>query len=110
MIAKMNKGISNLLTELKSGLSMTYGERLKGVCLYGSYARGEEDKESDLDILVVLGDFEGYVQEIDRTGQLVSDLSLKHGIRVSRVFLREREWLHGDTPFLANVRDEAIPV
>jgi len=30
-----------------------YMEELSGVCLYGSYARGEEDEESDIDVLVI---------------------------------------------------------
>jgi hypothetical protein len=58
---------------------------------------------------VVLKDFKRYAQEVDRTGGLASDLSLKHGVTISTVFMREREWLHGDTSFVLNVRDEALP-
>jgi predicted nucleotidyltransferase len=97
------------LRQLRAGLERIYGEQLTGVYLFGSYARGEADRESDCDVLVVLKDFERYAQEVDRTGELAADLSLKHGVTISTVFMREREWLHGDTPFLANVRDEAIP-
>jgi uncharacterized protein len=107
---EMEAQIKTLLTEIKSSLEATYGDRLKGVYLYGSYARGEADEESDLDILVVLRDFQRYGYEIDRTGQLVSNLSLKYGVTISRVFVKEHQWLHGDTPFLSNVRDEAVPI
>jgi predicted nucleotidyltransferase len=98
-----------LLPELKSGLQSVYGKQLNGVYLFGSYARGEEDPESDLDILVVLQAFDRYALEVDRTGALAADLSLKYGVSVSLVFMREPEWLRGDTPFLSNVRDEAVP-
>jgi len=101
--------VAQLLQELREGLERIYGPRLRGVYLYGSYARGEVDPESDVDILVVLEDFERYGQEVDRTGQLGADLSLKHGVSVSQVFIRERDWLYGETPFLANAREEAIP-
>ena len=102
------KPLDDLLTELKIELNAVYGSRLKVLYLYGSYARGEEDEESDLDILVVLEHFDHYAAEVDRTGELASDLSLKYGITVSQVFIRHAEWLHGDTPFLSNVREEAI--
>jgi predicted nucleotidyltransferase len=101
--------VHNVLGELKAGLRLVYGDRLRGIYLFGSYARGEADRESDLDILVVLDAFDRYAHEVNRTGALAADLSLKYGVTVSLVFLREREWLKGDTPFLSNVRDEAIP-
>jgi type I restriction enzyme S subunit len=101
--------IRELLLELKSGLQSVYGKQLKGVYLFGSYARREADRESDVDVLVVLQDFERYALEVDRTGALAADLSLTHGVSVSLVFMREHEWLWGDTPFLLNVREEAIP-
>ncbi len=98
-----------LLREIREGLERIYGPRLRGVYLYGSYARREADAESNLDLLVVLDDFERYGKEVERTGQLGADLSLKYGVSISQVFVRERDWLLGDTPFLANVREEAIP-
>ena len=102
------KLLDDLIAELKVGLDGVYGDRLKGLYLYGSYARGEEDDESDLDILVVLEQFNHYAAEVNRTGELASELSLKYGMTVSQVFVRESEWLNGDTPFLSNVREEAI--
>jgi predicted nucleotidyltransferase len=105
----MNDEIRRLLGEFKTGLQAIYGDRLAGVYLYGSYARGEQDDESDVDVLVVLDHFDDYCAEVDRVGELGAELSLKYGVSVSKVFVRQPDWLGGDTPFLANVREEAIP-
>jgi uncharacterized protein len=106
----MTQSVRNLLLELKKELEKIYGVRLRGVYLYGSYARGEQDDESDLDALIVLDRMDRYGAEIDRTGQLISSLSLRHGTSISRVFLSEEDWMRLDTAFLANVRAEAIAV
>jgi predicted nucleotidyltransferase len=100
---------SKLLAEFQSELKRIYGERLKGVFLFGSHARGDAGSESDVDILVVLDDWEHYAAEIDRTGAAASELSLAYGLSISRVFVRERDWLNEQTPFLSNAREEAIP-
>ncbi len=104
MILK-DEQLKELLAELKEGLKSIYGSRLKGVYLYGSYARGEQEEYSDVDLLVVLDEFflEGYGAEVTRTGYLGSDLSLKYGVTVSKVFVREADWLHKETPFLDTI-------
>ena len=104
----MSETIRALMAELKAGLGQLYRDQLKGVYLYGSYARGEQDAESDLDVLIVLRQIGQYGAEVDRTGRLTSTLSLKHGVSISRVFVSERDWLDRDTPFLENAREEAI--
>lgn len=60
------KLLDDLFTDLKIGLHGIYNS-LKSLYLYGSYARGEEDEESDLEILVVLEHFDHYAAEV--TGQ-----------------------------------------
>ena len=102
--------IRKLLKELKEGLNRLYGERLKGLYLYGSYARGDYKEGSDLDVLLVLDDFERAPIELTRTDDLVGDLSLTYEITISLMFMREKDWLTADKPLLRNMRVEGVPV
>jgi predicted nucleotidyltransferase len=101
--------MSALLAEFKAKLQAIYADRLKGVFLYGSHARGQGGPESDVDVLIVLDAWDHYAGEVDRTGAVASELSLAYGMSISQVFVRERDWLRDDTPFLANARQDAIP-
>jgi predicted nucleotidyltransferase len=106
----MEMVIEQIIQEYKTGLKQIYGGRLCGVYIYGSYVRGEQSAGSDLDILIVLNEIDQYGKEIERTSRLTSDLSLKHGITISRVILPAADWLQLDTPLLRNIRAEGLPV
>jgi len=43
-----------LLARIRSILAEAFGERLRGVVLYGSEARGQAAPDSDIDLLVLL--------------------------------------------------------
>lgn len=100
--------LTDLMTEIKSGLDRTYGERLKGVYLFGSRARGEGDPDSDVDVLVVLDEVSHYYGELERTAELVSTLSLRYDVSISRVFLPLAEWREGEGPFVLTAREDAV--
>jgi len=105
----MDQRARTVLSELKSGLVSIYGDRLKGVYLFGSHARGDAAEDSDFDVLIVLDRVDDYHAEIAATSALVSDVSLKYGTSVSRVFAPQARWREDDTMFFVNVRREAVP-
>jgi predicted nucleotidyltransferase len=103
----LDTDIRELLSRLRRGLEDLYGVRLRGVYLFGSHARDEATAESDVDVLVVLDTVTDYGEEIRRTGPLISTLSLDSGHSISRVFVSQSAWKDRDSPFLANLREEA---
>ncbi|MBI2332055.1 MAG: nucleotidyltransferase domain-containing protein [Chloroflexi bacterium] len=97
------------MKELKEGLVRIYGDKLKGVYLYGSYARGDYRPGSDVDVMILLKDYKSYWTEIKRTSVLMSDISLEYDLLVSRIFMTETKWHQADTPLLKNIHHDGQP-
>ena len=60
-------------------------------------------------MLIVLDDVVSYSAEINRTGFLVSGLSLEYNLSLSRVIVPEARLKNTRDLFYQNVRQEAIP-
>ena len=102
------KGVQLALKELQDYLAKIYGERLRGVYLYGSYARGDFRPDSDIDVLIVLEGMTNPSQEIDRIGDGVADICLNHNVLIG-TFPVPEEWLQErKSPLFENVRREGI--
>ncbi len=109
MNRKVPLRIRKLMKELKEGLVRIYGERLKAVYLYGSYARGDYRSGSDVDVMILLKDYRNYWEEISRTSELMSNVSLEYDLLVSRIFMTEEKWKKSDTPLLRNIHQDGLP-
>lgn len=100
--------IKDIIKELKSGLEKKYGSQLKSILLFGSYARGEETEDSDIDIAVILEDFDHACTEIERTGDIVSSLSLKFDTLIALVPIKEKDWLERKTTLISNIKRDGV--
>jgi predicted nucleotidyltransferase len=106
----MNAQTSSTLLKLKDSLQLIYGPRLSHMILYGSHARGEAARDSDIDVLVVL---KGPVQpgaEIARTSDTVAALSLQTDNVISCLFMDEERYLRRAGPLLRSIRREGVTV
>ena len=100
-----------IIEEMRSSLRAHYGELFRGLVLYGSYARGDHDPESDIDVLVLLAEELDVDHERRAVFQLTHDVCDRnsfHGVLVSPKVARETDYQRGKTPFHLNVKREGI--
>lgn len=106
----MTETVSRIVAELREGLEDLYGPRLERLVLFGSQARGDAAPDSDVDVLVVLHGDVRPVEEIRRTGGLVSEVSLRSGADVAVTFISAERFRSEASPFVLNVRREGVAV
>jgi len=106
----MDEFLVRVLAELRARLEAVYGDRLAGLVLYGSQARGDAEAGSDIDVLVVLKGGLSPCEEIERTIEDTARISLEHDVVVSCVFVSEDRYRREQSPLLLNVRREGVPV
>lgn len=101
----MNQAVAELARELRR----RYGEAVLEVRLFGSFARGEADEESDVDVAVVMesADWQTRREVID----LATDTGLPHDLRISpTIFDREtyETWRRHERALVKDVEREGV--
>jgi len=102
--------VVRLVREFRQRLVPVYAERLKGVYLYGSYARGEADEDSDIDVAVVLAGPVNRAEERRRTSELRAELSLRESCVLMPFFLSEDEYSRTPYAIHRSILREGVPV
>ena len=99
----------SVATELKEELLRNLGGEIEAIILYGSVARGEENRDSDIDIFVLVKNKGREVY--DRISRIRTRIDLKHSTLTSLFIMDEKEfkeYMKLGSPFLYNVLKEGV--
>jgi len=101
--------LSSIIQEFKAGIKKFAGADFKKVILLGSFARGDAEEGSDIDLVLI---FKNKISSemTQKISELSNLLSLKHDVVISEFIFTEEDFEKGRTSFLINVKKEGIEV
>jgi predicted nucleotidyltransferase len=102
------RGGSDLWAEMKKRLQAVYGQRLKGVVVFGSEAVGESKPDSDIDVMVLLDGPISLWEEIDRCVNATYPLALEIGRPIHPEPVDAEEYEKGDFALHRNAKAEGV--
>ncbi len=97
-----------LLGQIKAQLRVAHGDRLRGVVLYGSQARGAARDDSDVDILVLLDGPINYGRDLQANLDALYPLALQIQRRISAKPIEAAEYETADCPLYRIAHREGI--
>lgn len=98
----------NILLKIKALVYLT--EPTATVILYGSQARGTSNKQSDIDILILVDNDKITYSDEQRIKYPIYDLEFETGKIISPVIISRNDWetRHKITPFYKNIQKEGV--
>ena len=102
--------VLRIVRAFRDELRLLYGDRLKGVYLYGSYVRGQAQADSDIDLAVVLAGPIDRARERRRTSELWAEMSLRENCLIMPFFLSDAEFRAAPYAIHRSIRREGIPL
>jgi len=114
MINKKNKRVSfnikKILNNIKIILTNYYGNKLKAIILYGSFARDEANSDSDLDIAIVFKGNIDKIAELERIHNLIYDILCDSNELISVYTITEKELEDLEWPLNYNISIQGITI
>ena len=102
--------IKDVITETGDELQKIYSRKMKGMILFGSYARGEEASGSDIDIALLLDHPDDGHREREKYFDAIWRISLKYDTVVSVIPMDYTEYKMKKTPLTINIAREGIRI
>ena len=99
-----------IAVEAARRLADAYGDRLRQVVLFGSWARGQAHEESDVDLVVVLDDVGDRVSERERIVDALFDLEADSGRAIEAFPMAQADVRERSRPFVRAALDEGVLV
>jgi len=109
-LKKIPQTIKTILAEAKKRLKQIYGDKLKDIILYGSYARGDFTEGSDIDLIILLRDMKEPIVERKKYFDAIWELDLKYDTVISIIPLREDEYRTRKLPLILNAKREGFSI
>ena len=105
-----DKKVLNTLSKVKKSVKAVFGDKLKKIILYGSYARGDNRDNSDIDLLILIEKDKITLSDEKRIKYPLFDIEFDTGQIISPLLFTKNEWenKHKITPFYENVNKEGI--
>lgn len=103
--------LKNILKKIVMIYRNIYNQNLCEVYLYGSYARGDYNTESDIDIVaIVKGERQQLQEQLKKIWDVVSDLELDYEVIISPTVIPYTEFeIYKDIlPYYKNIAQEGV--
>lgn len=113
LTAKSNEELKTVLSELLDQVHPVFGDKLKKAVLFGSYARGDYDAESDIDIMLMLSEEENTLKKYsEKITDIVVELDLKYDVVLAPILLSEEKFIKYQhvLPFYFNLNKEGVVI
>ncbi len=109
----MPDSILRIIDEFKNIVQQCIQDELSAVIVYGSYARGDYHKGSDIDIMILVNTEDTEIKKYeDEIFDRAYDMELKYGIVISPIIKNYRffEYWSDTLPFYKNIKKEGVRV
>jgi uncharacterized protein len=99
--------VQNILKLFQEQVQYLYGNNLKQIILFGSYARGNFTSDSDIDILIVTQK-KLSKPEREQLINFISDVSINDDILINFIEMLTQKFELEHSPLLLNIRREGV--
>ena len=102
--------IESVLASFTQKVKQVYGTRLEKIILYGSYARGTQNADSDIDVMIILKNIEINHEKVGVIGILLTEMKEQFNVLISMIPVTFKRYSESQRLFYKNVRKEGIVI
>jgi predicted nucleotidyltransferase len=100
--------VPELAKTLPERLRQSFGQRFRGLILYGSQARDQATVDSDLDLLVLLEEPISLGKDLEIIIRAIYPLQLDFEVPIHALPVSTEQWRRGDYALYRNARRDGV--